>query len=71
MKRTRQASVIVFLALSAVAATSRLAIAQESGARTVEGVWAMSLTLRDCASGAALGPPFSFAADVSHERHVE
>lgn len=28
------------------------------GARALEGVWAMTITLRDCGSGAPLGPPF-------------
>ena len=34
------------------------ALAQGSGARALEGVWAFSVGLRDCTSGAALGPPF-------------
>ena len=27
-------------------------------ARAIEGVWAMTITLRDCATGAQMGPPF-------------
>jgi hypothetical protein len=34
------------------------ALAQDSGARAIEGVWAVSITLRDCSTNAPLGPPF-------------
>ena len=42
----------------ALAGTTRSALAQDGGPPAIEGVWAMSLTLRDCATGAPLGPPF-------------
>lgn len=58
MNRTRQTAVALLVSLSTLAATTETALAQGSGARAIEGVWGMSLTLRDCATGAALGPPF-------------
>ena len=58
MNRTRQTSVIILFALSAIAGTAGSALAQGGGAREIEGVWSMSITLRDCTSGATLGPPF-------------
>jgi hypothetical protein len=49
---------IVLLA-AAVTASMETAFAQPGGsqARTPEGVWAVTATPRDCASGASLGPP--------------
>lgn len=58
MSRLRQISVTILFSLLALAGTSRLALAENGGPRAIEGVWAMSLTLRDCATGAPLGPPF-------------
>ena len=59
MNRTRQMSVMILVGLfQRGPVTTGPALAQDNGARALEGVWAMSLTLRDCASGAALGPPF-------------
>ena len=58
MKRTRQTTVVALFSLFALAGTTRSALAQDSGARAVEGVWSMSLALRDCATSAPLGPPF-------------
>jgi hypothetical protein len=50
------ASIIVSgLALSGLPTA---ALAQGQGARALEGVWAMSITLRDCTTNAPLGPPF-------------
>jgi hypothetical protein len=34
------------------------ASAQGSGAQALVGAWAIQVTLRDCSTGAALGPPF-------------
>ena len=43
----------------ALAAGSQSALAQgKGGARALEGVWAVRVQLRDCATGAALGPSF-------------
>jgi len=51
-------SVTILLSLSILAVMPGPARADGAGARALEGVWAMSLTLRDCATGAPLGPPF-------------
>jgi len=51
-------TVLTLLTLLAAAAATSSAFAQENGARTLEGVWGMTLTLRDCATGMPLGPPF-------------
>ena len=56
MNRSRQSLVIVLVGLIALGTTTR-ALAQEQGARAIEGVWAMSLVLRDCTTQAPLGPP--------------
>jgi hypothetical protein len=42
-----------------VFSASRTASAQQSGSqgRTVQGVWYVQVTIRDCATGAALAPP--------------
>jgi hypothetical protein len=58
MSRACQGFATILLGLFTLAATAGSARAQESGPNAIEGVWAMSLTLRDCATGAALGPPF-------------
>lgn len=54
-RRSVLMSMSLALALSGVGALS----AQQSGsqARTVEGVWYVQVTIRDCASGVALAPP--------------
>lgn len=57
MRRIRQKLVIVLFSVLAIASTTDPAVADGRGARAVEGVWAMSITLRDCATGAPLGPP--------------
>jgi hypothetical protein len=57
MNRTRQTPVFILFTLFAVAAMTAPALAQEQGARAIEGVWSMSITLRDCATQAPLGPP--------------
>jgi hypothetical protein len=58
MRRTRQTAAGLVVGFLAVVGMSTPAAAQGGGAHAIEGVWSMSLTLRDCASGAALGPPF-------------
>ena len=60
MNRPRRVAVIVLINLAALAgiATSAHAQGDPAGARALEGVWAMSITLRDCATTAPLGPPF-------------
>jgi hypothetical protein len=58
MNRAQRISATVFSCLFALAVTSAPAVGQDRGAQALEGVWAMSLTLRDCATGAPLGPPF-------------
>jgi hypothetical protein len=58
MKRARQTAAILVITLFAIASTTEPAAAQGNGARAIEGVWSMTLTLRDCATGNALGPPF-------------
>jgi hypothetical protein len=56
MTRARQTSLII-LGLFAFATMATPVLAQEQGARAIEGVWAMSITLRDCTTQAPLGPP--------------
>jgi len=58
MNRPRQGFATIVLTVLLVTATAGFARAQGTGPAVVEGVWAMSLTLRDCATGAPLGPPF-------------
>lgn len=58
MTGARRTAVTLLLTVAMAAWMAAPAIAQGGGAKALEGVWAMSLTLRDCASGAALGPPF-------------
>jgi hypothetical protein len=57
MSRTRQILMTIFFSVLAVASTHHPVFANGRGARAVEGVWAMTITLRDCATGAPLGPP--------------
>lgn len=49
MRRLLLGTVLVLLA-------SGPALAQ---ARAIEGVWGMTITLRDCATGSPMGPPFT------------
>lgn len=58
MNRTRQTAVTILLSVLTIAGTAGPVRAEGGGARAIEGVWGMSLTLRDCATGAPLGPPF-------------
>jgi hypothetical protein len=58
MNRTRQTAVTILFSWLLLATTTGTALAQGSGARAIEGVWGMTITLRDCATGAPLGPPF-------------
>src|SRR3712207_5500160 len=57
MNTPRQTSVPVLLILLTVTGAATPAFAQGEGARAIEGVWAMSITLRDCTTQAPLGPP--------------
>ena len=52
-------AVMLSVGLALVWATTSGAHAQQSGAeaRTVEGVWYLQVTIRDCATEAALAPP--------------
>jgi hypothetical protein len=54
-----RAAARVGLAVALVGSAAGAASAQQSGsqARTVEGVWYIQVTIRDCATGAALAPP--------------
>jgi hypothetical protein len=53
--RHRIAVSVCFMVMLLGGTTAR---AEGQGARAIEGVWAMSITLRDCSTGAPLGPPF-------------
>jgi hypothetical protein len=57
MNRAPQPAILILASLVTVAVMSGSAFAQDS-ARAIEGVWAMSITLRDCSTSAPLGPPF-------------
>jgi hypothetical protein len=57
MNTPRQTLFLVLVSLFGLSGTATLASAQDRGARAIEGVWAMSITLRDCATQAPLGPP--------------
>jgi hypothetical protein len=57
MNRPRQTPVFILFTLFAVAGITVPALAQEQGGRAIEGVWSMSITLRDCTTQAPLGPP--------------
>ena len=52
-------AVMLGMGLALVAVGASGARAQQSGAeaRTVQGVWYVQVTIRDCATGAALAPP--------------
>ena len=52
-------AVMLSLGLAMAGLTAGSASAQQSAAeaRTVQGVWYVQVTIRDCASGAALAPP--------------
>ena len=58
MPRWIAVSVLVNVFALTSASTSVFAQGDGSPARALEGVWAMSLTLRDCATLSPLGPPF-------------
>ncbi|MCA1586892.1 MAG: hypothetical protein LC791_19680, partial [Acidobacteria bacterium] len=45
------------LALVGLAASGASAQQSAAQARTVQGVWYVQVTIRDCATGAALAPP--------------
>lgn len=49
---------VAALAAALVAVADRDAGAHGGGARALEGVWAVRVQLRNCATGAALGPSF-------------
>src|SRR5687767_2554647 len=52
-------AVMLSLVLALVLWTAGAATAQQSGAqaRTVQGVWLVQVTVRNCATGVALAPP--------------
>ncbi len=52
-------AVMLSTCLAVAGLTARGASAQQSGsqARTVQGVWYVQVTIRDCATGVALAPP--------------
>ena len=58
-RRVGLAAVIVAMGAGAMLAAAGGASAQESAsrARTLQGVWHVQVTIRDCATGAALAPP--------------
>ena len=58
MNSLRRLTVLTLLTLLAAAAATPSAFAQGDGPRTLEGVWGMLITLRDCTTGVPLGPPF-------------
>jgi hypothetical protein len=57
MNTSRKTLALVLSALLTLAATATPAFSQGHGARAIEGVWAMSITLRDCTTQTPLGPP--------------
>lgn len=59
MNRPRRIALIVLFTLLALTGATSASFAQGDGSpsRALEGVWAMSITLRDCATTAPLGPP--------------
>jgi hypothetical protein len=57
MNTPRQTLTLVLFSLFGIAVAATPAIAQGQGARAIEGVWSMSITLRDCTTQAPLGPP--------------
>ena len=57
MNTPRQTLALVLFGLFSLAGTATPAFAQGQGAQAIEGVWAMSITLRDCTTQAPLGPP--------------
>ena len=57
MNTPRQTFAVVLVGLCSLAVTATPAFAQGLGARAIEGVWGMSITLRDCTTQAPLGPP--------------
>jgi hypothetical protein len=57
MNTPRQALAVVLFVPFTLAGTAMPAFAKNRGARAIEGVWAMSITLRDCTTQAPLGPP--------------
>jgi hypothetical protein len=57
MKRMRGCGrVLVTLAMTLV--LSKIQTRVEAQGRSIEGVWGMSITIRDCATSAPVGPPF-------------
>jgi len=54
-----RSAVVMSMALALVALAGSRASAQQSAAqaRTVQGVWYVQVTIRDCATGVALAPP--------------
>jgi hypothetical protein len=57
--RRLMAVVILAGALVVLSAGLALADSDESGRKSLIGAWSVQVTLRDCATGAPLGPPFN------------
>jgi hypothetical protein len=57
--RQNMKSRLLSMGVALIVASAGAAGAQQSGsqARTVQGVWYVQVTIRDCATGAALAPP--------------
>jgi len=54
-----RSAIMLSLSLALVLSAASAASAEQSGteARTLQGVWYVQVTIRDCATGAALAPP--------------
>ena len=59
LKASDHRAVMLSMVIALVLGTADAASAQQSGAdaQTVQGVWYVQVTIRDCATGAALAPP--------------
>ena len=57
----RRTLAVVTLAVTLMALSNRPALADsdESAPKSIVGAWSIEVTLRDCATGAPLGPPFN------------
>ena len=55
----RRSAVMLSMGVALILSAASVASARQSGAeaRTVQGVWYVQVTIRDCATGAALAPP--------------
>ena len=70
MNRPRQIALMSFSPCSRSPGATQRSFAQDDGAaRALEGVWAMSITFRDCATPAPLGSAGPVAVDVPCRRN--